>query len=299
MTKWEKILAEREAKTLLYDARLRNAIKVFQGLLWGVIADKLIDFAYDSSGGFKFTVSNQTKVSGVKLAIEAATKKEIPGFLRGIVRNIIKIIGLNKGHFKEVSKLSNKEIDELVLKLVLQNYGYDLDKKQLIKGGWLSLVTDTDSLGSRVAQQIAGAIRSRISLKQFREQFKDAFTGKDGEGYLENQYQAITYDLYAQVDRTTQLVYAEKLGLDHAYYSGTVMARTRPFCAQRSGNVYTVVFIEKWKDLEFQGKYKVGYDPFIHCGGHNCRHHLSYMDAAFVEAMGYPVNVYSSAVVLA
>ena len=93
---------------------------------------------------------------------------------------------------------------------------------------------------------------------------------------IESRFNQVTYDLYQRFDRTANLIYANRLKLDNAVYSGTLIQTSRPFCIARIGKVFNRQEIEGWKEIDFAGKPLI-YDPFVDCGGHNCRHHLSWI----------------------
>jgi hypothetical protein len=119
------------------------------------------------------------------------------------------------------------------------------------------------------------AIATSMTLEQFRMNFKGLFL--DGAGVMSRHFDTNTFDLFQTIDRIANKHYADELGLKHAIYSGTIIKTTRPFCRPKVGKVFTNAEIEAWGKEEFSGKYKVGYDAFAHCGGHRCRHHLSYI----------------------
>ena len=300
MTKWQQILAEREAKAREADKKLQKLIKAFQRGLWLVVAEKLLDFTYSpQSGKLLFSDTNLGRVQDVKLALRLETQKRRPGFLRSIIRDALAILGINKRYFNEMAPLSGGSVDDQVRRLVLRRLGYNIATQRIIPGGWLDIITDTTQVANRIAQDLNQSIANKITQKEFIEQFKPVFTGENGLGYLDNHFQTLSHDLYQQIDRQTQAVYADKLKLPFALYSGTAKDNTRDFCLQRIDQIYSKAFIAEWVNLDFKGKPKVGYNPFVHCGGHNCRHHLSYLSAEAVEVMGVEVNQYNKGIVLA
>lgn len=95
-------------------------------------------------------------------------------------------------------------------------------------------------------------------------------------------------DSYNEADRIVQQEYAEKSGMSARMYTGGLIDGSRPFCVIRNRHVFLDEEIalfgtseDKWGGYTdksaglFSGKPKTGYDPFIDCGGHKCRHHWS------------------------
>lgn len=73
-----------------------------------------------------------------------------------------------------------------------------------------------------------------------------------------------------QLESSILRIRARAAGIDRFQYVGGVIDRTRPFCKQHNGKIYTTKEIDaQWKKT-WQGK-KPG-DPFVVRGGYNCRH---------------------------
>jgi len=159
--------------------------------------------------------------------------------------------------------------------------GYDSAKEQVLPGSYLADLFGAGNIGQRVAALVNRAIGAQMPLEQFRAVFRNAFLNAK---MLKRHYTTLTFDLFQRVDRTINLVYAERLGLKHALYAGTVIETTRPFCEARNQKVYTLAEIESWAELTFSGKPAV-YDPKTDCGGYNCRHHLSWITPQLYELL--------------
>jgi hypothetical protein len=128
------------------------------------------------------------------------------------------------------------------------------------------------------------AIGAKMKLADFQKLFRSVFVGNPGFGMLEQYFKRATYDLYQTLDRAANLVYADRLKLNYAIYSGTVMDTTRPFCEERVNKVFSRKQIEGWSELEWKGKPPI-YNPYLHCGGYNCRHHLSFVSDEVAEVL--------------
>jgi hypothetical protein len=67
------------------------------------------------------------------------------------------------------------------------------------------------------------------------------------------------------------------LGFKYAIYEGGEIETTRNFCEQRNRKVFSEQEINSWRDLSWQGKNTIGYNPIFDCGGYNCRHKLRWI----------------------
>ncbi|MCB0334706.1 MAG: hypothetical protein KDD62_00330 [Bdellovibrionales bacterium] len=267
----------RESKSRDLDSTLQSLIKSIQTALAGVVVDVISDLVTDQDGAISTTVGNVTKQGRIGLVIKRETKRQAPRLIDRIVKGLGLITRLNRLYFRAMPDVQPESVDERVIRKVLLRYGYDATTKQVLPGGWLDSLSDNSALEQRVGNAIRQAIAAKTPLNDFKKQFRADFTGANGLGYLEKHYETFVFDLHQQVDRQTQVEYADRLKLNHALYSGTIKDNTRPFCKARTGLVYTRDEIAGWENLNFQGKIKVGYNPFVHAGGYNCRHHLSWV----------------------
>ena len=233
--------------------------------------------AIDTDGGkIKYTASNLSKVQGL-YRVFAAFQAKFKGTMLGSVLDWTgQIIGLNNDYFESFAAPA-ETVAETARRLTLQRWGYNTGANSIIPGGYFESLFSNQQAAQKIAQLVNQAIIQKMPLKDFQKTFKQVFVGKPGEGMLERYWSTNSFDLFQRIDRTANLVYADKLGLNHAIYSGTLEEDSRPFCVTRVNKVFSRPEISKWSDLNFQGKPKIGYDPFVDCGGFNCRHHLSWI----------------------
>jgi hypothetical protein len=233
--------------------------------------------AIDTDGGkIKYTASNLSKVQGL-YRVFAAFQAKFKGTMLGSVLDwTSEIIGLNNDYFESFAAPA-ETVAETARRLTLQRWGYNTGANSIIPGGYFESLFSNQQAAQKIAQLVNQAIIQKMPLKDFQKTFKQVFVGKPGEGMLERYWATNSFDLFQRIDRTANLVYADKLGLNYAIYSGTLEEDSRPFCVTRVNKVFSRPEISKWSDLNFQGKPKIGYDPFVDCGGFNCRHHLSWI----------------------
>jgi hypothetical protein len=198
------------------------------------------------------------------------------------------LISDTEGIFDDVEDFYDTAKDLSARELVFLRLGYDPNKQAIIEGGYLHQLFSNERTAARVSAMMNTAIAQGMSLKDFQANFAAIFSNA---GVLKQHFETNTYDLYQMIDRMANKVYADRLGLTHAIYSGTIMKTTRQFCKERVNRVYTDTEIKAWASLEWNGKFAVGYDPFIHCGGHRCRHHLSYISKGVAEQLLKKQNV--------
>lgn len=152
----------------------------------------------------------------------------------------------------EVSKQVIETLEKHSIKAVAQNASLDLVYAD-VKQQTISLMSKYEG----------------ISLKELRLALEDKIVQN---GLVKRYWSRWTYDIYSQYERVGANLVRQKLGLSYAIYEGGKMDDTRPWCEKYNGKVLHIDDIKKWSEKDWQGKTKIGYDPFIDCGGYNCRH---------------------------
>lgn len=220
----------------------------------------------------KFSAPN---LSRVQLFIKAIGRysEAIKVKLTSLFRKIGgRLLDQNKDYYRTIgTELSS---DEEARRLALLQWGIADGKP--IPGGYIDQVfAGQSTISSKVAKLVNQAIAQRLSLKKFRDLFKGVFLAGP-KSVFRAYFQRATYDLYQRLDRASNFVLAQRLGLKWAIYTGTIMETTRPFCESNVGKLFSMKQIEALKNRKWAGKNEP-YDPYLDCGGYNCRHHWSFV----------------------
>jgi hypothetical protein len=261
-----------------------KVVRALQATAYAAVTDWLIGSIETEEGRIKYTVGNLGKVSTLVRIIARFQREYQKTMLGSVLDWAGRLFGLNAEYFGTFEPAGKVEsIDEAARRLTLQRWGYNVNTKELIPGGYFENLFKNANIGQRVAALVNQAITQKMPLAQFQRTFRQVFVGLPGQGMLERHWRTNSFDLYQRIDRTANLIYADRLGLDYAIYSGTLEEDSRPFCIARVNKVFSRPEIASWENLEFQGKPKIGYDPFTDCGGFNCRHHLSFISEEIAQ----------------
>jgi hypothetical protein len=261
-----------------------KVVRALQATAYAAVTDWLIGSIETEEGRIKYTVGNLGKVSTLVRIIARFQREYQKTMLGSVLDWAGRLFGLNAEYFSTFEPAGKVEsIDEAARRLTLQRWGYNVNTKELIPGGYFESLFKNANIGQRVAALVNQAITQKMPLAQFQRTFRQVFVGLPGQGMLERHWRTNSFDLYQRIDRTANLIYADRLGLDYAIYSGTLEEDSRPFCIARVNKVFSRPEIASWENLEFQGKPKIGYDPFTDCGGFNCRHHLSFISEEIAQ----------------
>ena len=251
-------------------------VRGLQAIAYGLVTEWLVGNIETEDGRIKYTAKNLGRVQGL-FSIFQKFQKEYENTILGTVLDWAgRLFGLNAQYFEAFDNPA-ESVDDAARRLTLQRWGYNVLTKELIPGGYFQSLFNNANVAQRVAGLVNQAIAQKMPLAQFQRVFRQVFVGQPGQGMLERHWKTNSFDLYQRIDRTANLVYADRLGLDYAIYSGTLEEDSRPFCIARVNKVFGRDEIAAWANLEFAGKPKIGYDPFTDCGGFRCRHHLSFI----------------------
>jgi len=272
----DELINRRIAESEKAEKQTGVVVRGLQAIAYGLVTDWLVGAIETDGGRIKYTAKNLGRVQGL-FSVFQKFQKEYESTILGTVLDWAgRLFGLNAQYFEAFDNPA-ESVDDAARRLTLQRWGYNTLTKELIPGGYFQSLFNSATVAQRVAGLVNQAIAQKMPLAQFQRVFRQVFVGQPGQGMLERHWKTNSFDLYQRIDRTANLVYADRLGLDYAIYSGTLEEDSRPFCIARVNKVFGRDEIAAWANLEFAGKPKIGYDPFTDCGGFNCRHHLSWI----------------------
>jgi len=276
------LIKKREAEAEKAKKATEAQVRVLQALGYTAVIEWAIQNLDTEEGKFKATARNLGRVSGLYRVLGEWQTKYKGSMLGTVLDWAGRIFGANEAYFDSFEDVT-ESITDKARRLTLQRWGYD--GKSLIPGGYFEILFNNQTIAQRTASLVNQAINQKMSLRDFQKTFKAVFVGIPGQGMLERHWKTNSFDLFMRLDRQANLIYADALGLNYAIYSGTLEEDSRTFCIARVNKVFDRGGIEAWKGLEWQGKPKIGYDPFTDCGGFNCRHHLSWISDGLAETL--------------
>ena len=167
--------------------------------------------------------------------------------------------------------------------------GKTVETSKIIPGSYLDKLSQSDSVRLEVKDYILQNIAGKSDYQSYVSGFKDLIVGNDEiEGRLQRYYRQYAYDTYNEVESSADLYLADNLELEYFIYEGDVVDKSRPFCEERYGKVFSRKDIERWREMDWKGKNKDV--PFeISRGGYNCRHRINWITAELAQYYGYEV----------
>ena len=278
-----ELIKKREAEAEKARKATEAIVRGLQLVGYAAVIEWAIQNLDTEEGKIKATARNLGRVSGLYRVLTDWQGKYKGTMLGTVLDWAGKIFVANENYFGSFEDNLTESITDKARRLTLQRWGYD--GKALIPGGYFESLFNNQAIAQRTASLVNQAINQKLSLADFQKTFKAVFVGIQGQGMLERHWKTNSFDLYMRLDRTVNLLYADELGLNWAIYSGTLEEDSRRFCIDRVNKVFNRPEIEAWSGLEWSGKPKYNYDPFADCGGHNCRHHLSFISEGLAQTL--------------
>ena len=269
-----ELIQKREAETEKARKATEAVVRGLELVGYTAVIEWAIQSLATEDGKFKATARNLAQVSGLYRVLTEWQAKYKGTMLGTVLDWAGKIFVANENYFESFEDVT-ETITDKARRLTLQRWGYD--GKALIPGGYFESLFNNQVIAQRTASLVNQAILQKTSLADFQKMFKGVFVGIPGQGMIERYWRTNSFDLYMRLDRQINLLYANELGLNFAIYSGTLEEDSRPKCIKDVNKVFSREEIEAFKDVEFAGKPKYNYDPFVDANGYNCRHHWSWI----------------------
>lgn len=277
---------KRIAETEKAAAASQKVVRAAQLAMYVVLWDWLSASIEVEEGRIKYTAANLGRVQTVYTLFARFQRKYADTMLGTVLKWAGNLLGLNETYFSTFEPENKVEnIRDAARRLTLQRWGYNTTTKALIPGGYFESLFNSQTVAQKVAGLVNQAIAQNMPLKEFQRTFRAAFVGMPGQGMLERHWRTNSFDLYQRIDRTANLIYADKLGLNYAVYSGTLEEDSRQWCIKHVNKVFSRDEIDSWKNKTWQGKNKYNYDPYLDAGGHQCRHHWSFISDELAEKL--------------
>ena len=131
-----------------------------------------------------------------------------------------------------------------------------------------------DAVVRREQRKIARLLRregaDQAEIQASKRVIRDRLTGVNVTASVRDLTGAKVQDTVMKFDGAYTAGKAKRDGVTRWRYAGGVIAETRPWCAEHTGNTYTTEEIEELWTSSWQGK-ESG-DPFVVRGGYRCRH---------------------------
>lgn len=244
------------------------------------ILDKIIKALaeYQLKGTFVFNIDNLDSIDKVDEIIETVLKNE--GYYDNIKEykaEFSKALAENIQSYKPFGAKLTPELKKFN-DISFQNFYSKM-----------SIITETN-----IKQPIKEALLNYIAEGGKYKDFKATVKELMDRNKIEADTDKIARELTTQYKRSQGRQIAKELNVKYFKFSGSEIPTSRCFCLERKGNIYSMEEIEKWADLEWDGKTKGTNKSniFSNLGGWGCIDDLIPVTEAIAKKRGF--NNYNS-----
>lgn len=263
----------KERKEWVRDSKVEalELAKEYQKLLLDAIRNDYVDKLQLHGKKIIFNAKNLSTIQDLDTLLNQVANLKGNELIKWFFQQGQAVAKLNLNYFNSVLGGGTLVAYDNASRLMFLRLGFDDGK--IIKNTPLWDLSRIEEPIRRIKAEAIRAITQGQTWGEFRTGITNFVTGTE-TGIVENHMKTNAFDTFNQMDRTMQFEMSTSLGLDYFLYSEGLKETSRQFCKDRVGKAFTRAEVLKWADLEFQGKPKENYDPFIDVGGYNCEHQL-------------------------
>lgn len=234
------------------------------------VDEYLGDFAIDDLS-VKNTSINISKVSQIEKQFDEAYDEFILPFLIWFGNKLIEAGEISADYFRNQGETVDKKDTAFIATMI------GLKGNKLVKGGYLFNLGQMSEIRTSLQTLIMSAVVSGQKFNKLMSSIKPIFKStKSEKSLLAKYYGKYAYQSIMQVLNGTSYRLAKQYGYTHFRYVGGLIEKSRSFCRERDGNVYSIEQGKEWNNLSWNGKID-GIDFFVQTGGWNCAHHLEFI----------------------
>jgi len=277
----------------------KTIIKQQSVFLNEILSSIFAELDIDSAGNIRDTIRNYRLLSQFDKVFNSFNQLSSSVIGSDIINTTFGLVDLGRGYFAvalqnnmpaRFDKVVTATANKMDLRIGLQG-------GKIVRGGFLESLFKNTTMANQVKDYISKSITGQISSKEFVRGLTNLINGDEGQGAMEKQYQAYTYDLYQQYDAAYNASLADEFDMNYFVYQGGLIDDSRDFCAAHNGKVWHRSEAEDWTTwTPSQGEYPEGYEikskniyevpsyigypgyqPLIDRGGYRCRHTLAWI----------------------
>lgn len=270
------LINQRDSLITAIISLLEDRIDIAQRSLLDLVITGLVDGLDKEDDIIKNTAANRSRMLLMERIFNQFAKEKGLEVVAAVADGVNKILNFNAEYFSFVSEdVKLAPINDQV-KSTVQDWLGLTSRNTVSKGGYLDSLVKDETAKQQIKELLLNATITQKGFYETRQNLKNLVTGtSDKVGLIQSRYSQVVYDQISRIDRTINKMYADKLKLSYFIYSGGLVKDSRPFCIKRNGKVFTTDEVTEFDPPAEGQSVPIGYDPFLQCGGYNCRHHLN------------------------
>lgn len=227
----------------------------------------------------KNTPANIRLIAQIDSIYKTFMDKNGPKLVNNIVTEVNNIFDFNDKYFSDIKGKGFEPASKKVTNIIRDRLGINAGSKvQLKEGGYMDMLLKDTKVRNDIKQLSYREVLKGSGFKNFKKGMETFIAGDEEKlGAFKQHYRQYTYDIYATIDRDSSKLMADALNLRYFIYQGTLVNKSRDFCIERAGKVYSVEEAKLWVNDEWikrnlEKGYITSYNPITDMGLFGCRH---------------------------
>lgn len=227
----------------------------------------------------KNTPGNIRLISQIDSIYQSFINKNGAKLVNNIISEVDGIFDYNNKYFASVTGKANTAVAKKVTGIIRDRLGVNEGSKVKLKeGGYMDMLLQDTKVRNDIKQLSYREVLKGSGFKNFKKAIESFIIGDEERlGAFKQHYRQYSYDIYATIDRDSSKLMADELDLKYFIYEGTLVKKSREFCIDRVGKVYSVEEAKLWVNDEWIKKnlergYITSYNPVTDMGLFGCRH---------------------------
>lgn len=249
-----------------------------QSLSYSIISE-FIDQLERDGDTIKNTPANIRLISQIDAIYQSFIDKNGAKLVNQITGNVNSIFDFNDSYFSEIKGKGFDIPSKKITGIIRDRLGFSGDTRVKLKeGGYMEALLKDTTVRNEIKQISYREVLKGSGFKGFKKAMQNYIAGDEEKlGAFRRHYRQYTYDIYSTIDRDQSLLMANELNLQYFIYGGTLVAKSRDFCIERAGKVFSTEEASQWvKDPWIKKHLENGsitsYNPITDMGLFGCRH---------------------------
>lgn len=264
---------------------IENKLGAAQNDLFKKLISDLVDNLDREGDQIKNTLRNKRMIALVDNVFTDYAKGKGLEVAASVIKGVSQVMDFNGKYFEVFTEPAKLAPIHDVVKGNLTDWLGISKTGKVQPNGYLDTLINDPNIKNQVKDLTVKSVFNQAGYQETKKILSDFVTGNEetgGVGAMKKYYRNFVYDTFSQIDRTSGKLYADKLQLNYAIYEGGLVEKSRKFCIDRNGKVFTREEIAEFDPPEAKPP---GYNPFFDLGGYGCRHHLNWIPDAVAFAL--------------
>lgn len=244
--------------------------------LYDLLVEKYLKSDIDST-------NIKTIITQIQKAVKTFSQEANGTILKQYTSAAYSLSDLNMAYFSTLfdDKENLNRIREKTNEVLNKRLGLKEDGS-IKQNGFIDKMISDKTIQQSIVNEVRNAVSRGSDIQSLKKSLNKIIVGTQEEsGLFEKHYNTFAKDILNTIDNANGKIYADELGLRHAYYSGGLIKTSRSICIKNNGKILSTEQIEALRNdpfiVKMYGDKIDEYNPYETPGGYGCLHKLDWI----------------------